>query len=62
MNMYTNNLLMLAKISAITYDDPDISTAKFKELGCTIVSFFDIKGAQAYLLKDCDGVHVLSFR
>ena len=60
--MDTSDLLMLAKISAITYDDPDISTAKFNALGCTIVDFFDINGAKAYLLKDIDGVHVLSFR
>ena len=60
--MDTSDLLMFAKISAITYDDPDISTAKFNALGYTIVDFFNINGAQAYLLKDCDGVHVLSFR
>lgn len=62
MIMDTSDLLMLAKISAITYDDPDISTAKFNALGCIIVDFFDINGAQAYLLKDRNGVHILSFR
>jgi triacylglycerol lipase len=31
-------------------------------VGCTIVEFFNIENAQAYLLKSSDGGHVLSFR
>lgn len=60
--MKTSQLLEFAKISATTYDNPDVSTAKFNALGYTIIEFFDIKGAQAYLLKGNDGTHVLSFR
>ena len=38
------------------------SKNKFKSFGFNIVEFFDIEGAQAYLLKDMNGIHVLSFR
>jgi triacylglycerol lipase len=60
--MEKSQLLVFANISAITYDDPKASKNKFKTLGYTIVEFFDIDNAQAYLLKGSDGVHVLSFR
>ena len=60
--MEINQLLMFANISAITYDNPKDSKAKFKSFGFNIVDFFDIEGAQAYLLKDMNGIHVLSFR
>jgi len=60
--MEKNQLLTFANISAITYDDPKISKSKFKTLGYTVVEFFDIDNAQAYLLKSSDGTHVLSFR
>ncbi len=55
-------LLIFANIAAITYEDPKTSKTKFKTLGYTIVEFFDIENAQAYLLKGSDGIHVLSFR
>jgi triacylglycerol lipase len=55
-------LSVFANISAITYDNPKESKTKFKSHGFTIVEFFDIEGAQAYLLKDTNGIHVLSFR
>lgn len=55
-------LLVFANLAAITYEDPKTANAKFKALGCTIVEFFDIDNAQAYLLKNSDGIHVLSFR
>ena len=55
-------LLIFANIAAITYEDPKTSKTKFKAIGYTIVEFFDIDNAQAYLLKGTDGVHVLSFR
>ena len=55
-------LLAFANIAAITYEDPKTANTKFKAIGCTIVEFFDIENAQAYLLKNNDGVHVLSFR
>ena len=60
--MEINQLLMFANISAITYDNPKDSKNKFKSFGFDIVEFFDIDGAQAYLLKDMNGIHVLSFR
>jgi triacylglycerol lipase len=55
-------LLVFANIAAITYEDPKTANTKFKAIGCTIVEFFDIENAQAYLLKNSDGIHVLSFR
>ena len=55
-------LLIFANIAAITYDDPKTAKTKFNAIGCTIVDFFDIDNAQAYLLKNNDGIHVLSFR
>ena len=60
--MEINQLLMFANISAITYDNQKDSKNKFKSFGFNIVEFFDIDGAQAYLLKDMNGIHVLSFR
>ena len=59
--MNTEQLLTFAKISATTYDNPKDSKSKFKALGYTIVEFFDVGGAQGYLLKGADA-HVLSFR
>lgn len=59
--MNRDQLLTFAKIAATTYDNPKDSKSKFKALGYTIVEFFDINGAQAYLLKGTDS-HVLSFR
>ena len=59
--MNTEQLLEFAKISATTYDNPKDSKSKFKALGYTIVEFFDVNGAQGYLLKGADS-HVLSFR
>jgi triacylglycerol lipase len=55
-------LLIFANIAAITYEDPKTSKTKFKTLGYTIVEFFNIENAQAYLLKGSDNTHVLSFR
>lgn len=59
--MNRDQLLTFAKIAATTYDNPKDSKSKFKALGYSIVEFFDINGAQAYLLKGTDS-HVLSFR
>lgn len=61
MNTSADSLLRFAKIAEITYDNPDKAANKFKELNCDIVKFFDIHGAQAYLLIQ-HGTHVLSFR
>jgi triacylglycerol lipase len=55
-------LLIFANIAAITYEDPKTAKTKFTAIGYTIVEFFDIDNAQAYLLKNNDGIHVLSFR
>lgn len=53
-------ILTLAEIAEITYDDPKVSRNKFRALGYDIIKFFDVEGAQAYLLR---GDHyVLSFR
>jgi len=60
--METSQLLLFANISAITYEDPKQSKSKFKSFGFDIVEFFNIDGAQAYLLKDMNGIYVLSFR
>ena len=59
--MKTELLLEFAKISATTYDNPNVSTDKFKALGYKIIKFFDIDGAQAYLLNN-GTITVLSFR
>ena len=60
--MKREELLTFAKIAEATYDEPDSNgIKKFKELGYSIQEFFDIKGAQAYLLKG-DKDYVLSFR
>ena len=60
--METSQLLTFAHIASITYEDAKAAKPKFKALGYTVVEFFDIDNAQAYLLKGSDGVHVLSFR
>ena len=60
--MEKTQLLVFANIAAITYEDPKTAKTKFKAIGCTIVEFFNIDNAQAYLLKNNDGIHVLSFR
>jgi triacylglycerol lipase len=59
--MKTELLLEFANIAQTTYDNPKISTAKFKALGYKIIQFFDINGAQAYLLTN-GTITVLSFR
>lgn len=60
--METSQLLTFAHIASITYEDPKAAKLKFKSFGFSIVEFFDIDNAQAYLLKDMNGMHVLSFR
>lgn len=59
--MERNQLLVFAKISEITYENPKTSRKKFKDQGYDIVEFFDINGAQSYLLKG-EHHYVLSFR
>ena len=59
--MKTELLLEFANIAQTTYDNPKTSKAKFKALGYSIVEFFDIDGAQAYLLTN-GTITVLSFR
>ena len=60
--MEKTQLLVFANIAAITYEEPKTAKTKFAAIGHTIVEFFDIDNAQAYLLKNNDGVYVLSFR
>lgn len=60
--MERKELLMFANIAATTYDNPKDSKKKFKVQGYDIVEFFDIKGAQGYLLKDSNDQYILSFR
>ena len=59
--MKTELLLEFANIAQTTYENPKTSTAKFKALGYKIIQFFDIDGAQAYLLTN-GTITVLSFR
>ena len=59
--MKTQLLLEFANIAQTTYDNPKTSTAKFKALGYKIIEFFDVEGAQAYLLTN-GTITVLSFR
>lgn len=59
--MKTQLLLEFANIAQTTYDNPKYSRAKFKALGYNIIKFFDINGAQAYLLTN-GTITVLSFR
>ena len=59
--MKTELLLEFANIAQTTYDNPKTSSAKFKALGYKIIQFFDIDGAQAYLLNN-GTITVLSFR
>jgi triacylglycerol lipase len=59
--MKTQLLLEFANIAQTTYENPKTSTAKFKALGYKIIQFFDINGAQAYLLTN-GTITVLSFR
>ena len=59
--MERKDLLKFAHIAATTYDNPKESKKKFKDQGYDIIEFFDVKGAQGYLLKGLDH-HVLSFR
>ena len=59
--MKTQLLLEFANIAQTTYDNPKTSTAKFKALGYKIIQFFDVEGAQAYLLTN-NTITVLSFR
>ena len=59
--MDATSLLLFAQIAETTYEDPGTSAEKFKNLGHDIVRFFNVNGAQGYLLKsDCG--YVLSFR
>lgn len=60
--MERKELLKFANIAATTYDNPKDSTKKFKAQGYDIVEFFNVKGAQGYLLKDLNDQYVLSFR
>ena len=59
--MKSEQLLTFAKISATTYDNPNVSTKTFKELGFDIIKFFNVDGAQGYLLTN-GTINVLSFR
>lgn len=60
--MRTDQLLLFAKVSQITYDDPKESKKKFGDLGLNIVEYFNVDSATAYLLKDLDESFILSFR
>ena len=59
--MLPSQLLLFANIASTTYENPEVSTNQFKELGFKIVKFFDVNGAQAYFLKG-KTFNVLSFR
>lgn len=57
--MDKTELLLFAKIAEKTYLDP--KKCKFEDLGFEVKKFFNIKGAQAYLLEN-KSMRVLSFR
>lgn len=59
--MNPRQLLEFAKISEITYDNPETSTSRFKNIGFSIIKFFDVDGAQGYFLTN-GTIKVLSFR
>lgn len=59
--MESQDLLLFARIAETTYEDPNTSADKFQQLGYKIVKFFNIDGAQGYLLNSECG-YVLSFR
>ena len=61
MENLVNNLLQFAKISEFTYEDPPSAEKKFKQIDVTIIKFFNVRGAQGYLLKH-NNQYVLSFR
>lgn len=63
--METTRILTFAKIAEITYDDPKAAKPRFKELEYEVVEFFDVNGAQGYLIKKTEVLsdeYVLSFR
>lgn len=63
--METTRILNFAKIAEITYDDPKKAKPRFKELEYEVVEFFDVDGAQGYLIKKTEvfgDEYVLSFR
>lgn len=54
-------LLFHAKVASWAYLDPKQSKPKFKELDLKVVKYYDVDGAQAYLLSRKDRT-VLAFR
>lgn len=61
MDNLIDSLLQFAKISEITYSNPPEAEKKFKSIDVDIIKFFNIQGAQSYLLKHNEQ-YVLSFR
>jgi len=59
--MDANEIHFFAKCAQLAYLDPKESKDKFKELGLKVVKYYDINGAQAYLL-DGEERSVLAFR
>jgi len=54
-------ILLFAKVAEATYSDPKDSKSVFDSLGYKTLKFFDVRGAQAYLLENDEG-RLLSFR
>tara|TARA_B110000211_G_scaffold41218_2_gene42735 strand:+ start:1309 stop:2145 length:837 start_codon:yes stop_codon:yes gene_type:complete len=54
-------LLFFARISELTYLNPDDAKPRFDEMGLNIEAFYNIKGAQAYIVSN-NTSYVLSFR
>jgi triacylglycerol lipase len=54
-------ILLFAKVAEATYSDPKDSKKVFDFLGFKTIKFFNVKGAQAYLLENSEG-RLLSFR
>lgn len=59
--MDANEIYFFAKCAQLAYLDPKESKSKFKELGLKVVKYYDVNGAQAYLL-DGEERSVLAFR
>ena len=59
--MDANEIYFFAKCAQLAYLDPKESKPKFKELGLKVVKYYDVNGAQAYLLNG-EERSVLAFR
>ena len=57
-----HKIVKMSMVASITYLDGKPAKPKFKEIGYKVVNFYDIDGAQGYVLKDENDNTVFSFR